>query len=295
MQIEDMMMPLFIRCGVFASLVCLALACTLSASASGAATITVTSLADDGGAGELGAAITAANASPGSTITFASGINGTITLTSALPTITAGMTIQGAYVIAVDGAAEYRPFYINAPGASVTISGLTIRNGSDEADNLGGAGIYMEAGSLTLVDCTLGGNGANGIHTLYQNGTGVGGGIFNNGTASLTNCALVGNCAELSGGGIYNGGALELTNCTLAGNFTSAAPDPFYKPGVGGGIENVGSATLTNCTLSENIALDVGGGIDNGRQVEQFFHVRRPLGPDLGFAHLALNGRSQTR
>ena len=126
----------------------------------------VTSLADDGGPGQLRAAISAANADAGSTITFQSGLSGTITLSptlQALPIILVNTTIQGPgeSLIAVDGRGTYRPFEINAPGASVDLSGLTIQHGSDP-DALGGGGILLDAGDLTLSDCTLSGNIATG-------------------------------------------------------------------------------------------------------------------------------------
>ncbi len=57
-----------------------------------AATFTVTTL-NDSGAGSLRAAITSVSA--GDTIVFQSGLTGTITLASALPTINANLTIQG--------------------------------------------------------------------------------------------------------------------------------------------------------------------------------------------------------
>src|SRR5580692_8663196 len=68
-------------------------------------TLTVSSLADNNGAGELRAAITSANANPGSTIIFKSGLTGVIKLSSGLPTITASMTIEGpgASPLAIDG------------------------------------------------------------------------------------------------------------------------------------------------------------------------------------------------
>ena len=97
-----------------------------------AATITVTSLADDGGPGEIRSAISTANASSGSTITFKSGLSGTVTLTSGLPPITASVTINGPgeASIAIDGANLYRPFVINNSSATVNIEAIAIQNGS---------------------------------------------------------------------------------------------------------------------------------------------------------------------
>ena len=103
-----------------ASLCFAALACTCPASA---ATITVTSLADNGGAGDCGRRSTPRMPTPGSTIIFKGGMVGTITLTSALPTIICTTTIQGpgASAIGVSGAGKYRPFKIDIGSGTVTI------------------------------------------------------------------------------------------------------------------------------------------------------------------------------
>lgn len=84
----------------------------------------IVSTTSDGGAGSLRAAITSANASPGSVIDFnigASGVVQTITPASALPTITAAVTI--------DGTTE--PGYTNTPlinlnGAGLNATGLQL-------------------------------------------------------------------------------------------------------------------------------------------------------------------------
>jgi CSLREA domain-containing protein len=128
--------------------------------------------------------------------------------------------------------------------AAVQLSGLTIQNGSSDS----GGGIY-NGGTLTLTNCTLNGNSAGRIG-------GYGGGIYNGGTLTLTNCTLSSNSAY-NGGGISNGGTLMLENCTLSGN---SSPDG--GGGSGGGIGNDGTATLTNCTLSGNSGAN-GGGIYN--------------------------------
>ncbi len=222
-------------------------------------TYNVTSLADDGGPGELRAAISAANANAGSTITFQSGLSGTITLSptlQALPTILVPTTIQGPgeSLIAVDGRGTYRPFEINAPGASVALSGLTIQNGAD-AGGTGGGGILLDAGDLALSDCTLSGNTA----------TGNGGGLSNYGTATITHCTFSNNHGY-NGGGIYNytysgnGGLTTLTGCTLTGNSATINGGGVYDYTYSG---TGGNTTLTRTTLSKNSAGGNGAGIYN--------------------------------
>ena len=112
-----------------------------------------------------------------------------------------------------------------------------------------GAGIYNEMySSLTMTDCTLSNN--------Y--GADLGGGLLNEGTATMVGCTISGNSAKKTsptpgqGGGVDNGGTMTLTNCTVGGNYA------YFS---GGGVDNGGSAntlTLTNCTVSGNSS---GGGV----------------------------------
>jgi fibronectin-binding autotransporter adhesin len=81
-----------------------------------------------------------------------------------------------------------------------------------------------------------------------------GGGLENNGTATLADCTISGNTAGLLGGGLNNDGTLTLTQCTISGNSS-----PF-----GAGLFNNGMATLAGCTLSANTAAKIGGGLNNG-------------------------------
>ena len=82
-----------------------------------------------------------------------------------------------------------------------------------------GGGIYNNAGSssnLTLINVTISGNHATKAFT----NTGLGGGIYNDGSAKLTNVTIANNTAAVSGGGIYDNNALGfvLENSVVAGN-----------------------------------------------------------------------------
>jgi predicted outer membrane repeat protein len=149
--------------------------------------------------------------------------------------------------LGVDAQHASRVFYIS-PGKTVTISGLTIINGSAPADYCFGGGIYNDHATLTVSNCTISGNAAV---------PGTGGGIYNNaGTLAVNSTTLSGNSAW-PGGGICNdaGGTLRITDSTLSGN-----SDNGYN--FGGGILNIGILTITNSTFSGNSA-DAGGGIYN--------------------------------
>jgi hypothetical protein len=218
-----------------------------------AATIIVMN-ANDSGPGSLRQAL--ADANDGDTVNFDSSLNGqTITLASGQLSVNDSVTISGpgADILAVSGNHASRVFYIGF-GKTVTISGLTITNGTINGN---GGGIYNDHATLTVSNSTLSGNSA----------TTDGGGIFNyaihgSATLTITNSTLSGNSASSGGGGIFNYGAfgnatLEVLNSTLSGNSAAA----------GGGLSNLGDfgsgmLEVLNSTLSGNSA-SLGGGIRN--------------------------------
>jgi hypothetical protein len=159
------------------------------------------------------------------------------------------ITGGGASTTIIDGNKSVRPnsrVLVAGSGITVSISGVTIRNGG--TGGVGG-GIF-NAGTLTLTNSTVSGNNADGD----------GGGIYNanGGTATLTNITVSGNNVGVDGGGVFNdgGGTMTLTNSTVSGN--NAGDDA-------GGVRNVNGGTmmLTNTTVSGNNAGDGGGGIRN--------------------------------
>src|SRR5262245_51714534 len=151
---------------------------------------TVTTLGDGNVPGTLRGAITLTPA--GGVVDFLPGLSGTITLTSIL-SINKSLTIQGpgAGLVTVSGAGKTRIFNV-ASGADVTISGLTIANGSGPAF-FGDSAAITNSGNLTLADCkvdsTPGGGLANHAVLTVTNGTFTNnvGGLSNDGTATVTN------------------------------------------------------------------------------------------------------------
>src|SRR5215472_19135987 len=117
-------------------------------------TFLVSTLADSGD-GSLRQAVLDANANPGANqIVFASGLQGTIALTSGELDITNKLTITGpgADQLAVSGSDASRVFAI-AAGVTAEIDALTITHG--RATQGGGIDNF---GSLTLSQCTLSAN-----------------------------------------------------------------------------------------------------------------------------------------
>ena len=212
----------------------------------------ITSTADSG-PGTLRAAL--AGAATGDIID-ASGLTGTIALTSGQLNVSNSVTVlgPGPGALTVSGNNASRVF--NVTGTNVTISGLTIANGQSP---LNGAGINAggSPGSVvTINNCIVTNNST----------TQSGGGICNNAGVMLTitNCTLAGNSAQSgNGGGIYNqNGMLTVVASTLSSN----------SAGVGGGIDNDGGSggnatmTLNTSTISSNSAYEGGGGILNWGQ-----------------------------
>ena len=166
------------------------LAATLLApTAAGAAPVTVTTMADSG-PGSLRSAIAAA--SSGDAISFASGLSGTVTLTSGPLVIDKTLAIDGPGVslLTISGNHASRVFFINpgAPGAltgppattpTVSIARLRIADGLAQGAAAGAGDIAGGAGGSA----------------------GMGGGIFiNRAAVTLTGVAVSGNAA--TGGGI---------------------------------------------------------------------------------------------
>jgi hypothetical protein len=219
-----------------------------------AATITVTNT-NDSGLGSLRHALAIAN--DGDAITIA--VTGSIVLTTGELLVNKSVIISGprAGNLVVDGNASSRVFHI-ASDQSVSIAGLTVRNGIATTND--GGGIYNDHAALTLNDCTITGNVA-----------GYGGGIYNDGslhgsaTLEINSCTIRGNSATHTGGGIYNNGSsngiasLTISSSTLSDNSAR----------LGGGIYNDGFdiggdaiLTVTNSSFGANSA-DFGGCVFN--------------------------------
>src|SRR6266478_1987879 len=112
-----------------------------------AATIPVTSLADDGPGTLRDAIVHAAN---GDTIVFS--VTGRIVLKTGELRVTTNVRILGPGPgnLSVDGNSESRVFHIT-PVTDVLISGLTITNGLHRGDTFdGGGGILNQYASLTV-------------------------------------------------------------------------------------------------------------------------------------------------
>lgn len=175
------------------------------------------------------------------------GVAGTITLASALPNITADVSINGpgASQLTISGNNNFRVFSLTLSSGLVSFSGLTITNGRISNDV--GGGIYNQSSAnVKVTDSTI----SNGFAIL-------GGGIANSstGTFTITNSTLINNSSS-TGGGCYNGlGTLNIINSTLNNNLANS--------GNGGGIITGSTLNIINSTLHGNFAGGRGGAIYN--------------------------------
>jgi CSLREA domain-containing protein len=199
----------------------------------------------------------------GDTIAFHSGLSGTITINAGLGALVVrrNLTITGpgASTITVSGNNASRVLALSNgtfSGPSLTVSGLTLTNGSASSSQGGGA-ILNDHGRLTLQNCIV-----------TNSAAGAGGGIYNDGTNGgsatliLTSCTVSNNFADF-GGGIYNDGyqgtaTTTVTSCVFNNNTANAGSGgAFFNDGTSGGSA---SLSLTNTTLGTNSAA-FGGGI----------------------------------
>ena len=233
------------------------------------------------------------------TITFS--LSGTITLGSALPTIsdTAVLTIDGAgQSVTISGNNLVRMVTVNSL-AVLTVHQLTIANGStivygggienygtltitnsvftnNHSTDYHGGAIYNQSGLLTITESTFSSN------TAHQRG----GGIYSlGGVVNITSTAFSNNTAA-DGGGIYSydctltiadstfsennapngggGGIYSIYGPLTISNTSFAANGASWGSGGGGIYNKVGLLTIANSTFSENSASgSPGGGIFN--------------------------------
>ncbi len=190
-------------------------------------------------------------------INFRPGLAGSITTQATVFGLYIGraVTIQGpgARVLTLTGNSVSRIFNIAA--TNVKVSGLTLTNGrnpgSATPSKYGGA-IYNPGGA-TLTECTISNN------TAAFNGDGAG--VFNasGATLALIRCNLSGNYAEEFGGGIYNDGIFSATNCTFS------ADSAFRGGGIISRFNNgASSSVLRNCTITGCLAFNNDSGGQGG-------------------------------
>jgi hypothetical protein len=234
--------------------------------AASAATLHVTSGADDGTAGTLRQVI--GSAGNGDTVVIDPGVQpqlgtqrGGIVIS---PTGPFSLTVEGrgARSTTITGEGTASTFELLGRcgcGPTLTISGVTLTGGGGSD----GGAIFLDSGtSATLTAVRLSGNAVseidgpafggavedagvmtlNGVTAEGNSASTEGGALFVSGTAQINNSTISGNTAILGGGGIYTDGRSVLVGDTLAGNSVTN--------GSGG---NLGIGTSGTTTLSDTI------------------------------------------
>lgn len=210
--------------------------------------LAVTSLADSGPGTLRSAIMQADSGSAGETYAIRFKVGGTIMLESALPDLSQSMSLIGpaARRLTVErdpkATSDFGIFVVDA-GVKVGISGMTIAYGLTSASGSGGG--IDNHGALVLSGATITGN-------LAMDG----GGLYNDGTATVRNSVIVRNQPGLvqNGGGIYNSGTLTVCDTTISSNQVRLE---------GGGIYNSGTLSVRGGKISSDAAVSNGGGIYN--------------------------------
>jgi predicted outer membrane repeat protein len=220
-------------------------------------TFTVDSLADPSDPGHTtlhdALALAQTTPQPSDKVVFASGLSGSVNLTTVLPNIYHPLEINGpgASQLAISGQNARGIFHaVGLTNPGLQISGLTLTNGNNVADTRGGA-IFLAGGSPARVsDTVLTGNTA-------QNGGAI---DALNGSLDIQRSTFTGNTSTGidSGGAIHTFGStdLSISDSVISGN----------SGDTGGGIQTDnsgigGSLLIQGSTVSGNSATGCCGGI----------------------------------
>ncbi|MGB2897344.1 MAG: choice-of-anchor Q domain-containing protein [Anaerolineales bacterium] len=173
----------------------------------------------------------------------------TFTTQNSISTLDGGGTVLTVYIgvgieAAMDRFVIQNGFNGNG-GGIINWGNLTITN-STVTQNLKGGGIWnTDIGVLNMDNCIVSDN----VSDAFSSNSG--GGIKNNGEATITQTTISGNSANNQGGGIVNTSTVSLVQSTISDNEAAS----------GGGIQNNGTLFLEDSTVSGNQATSRGGGI----------------------------------
>jgi hypothetical protein len=227
----------------------LAIASTLAAAstATPALEFVVNSSTDDG-PGSLRAAITQANAAPGTDQISFSGVS-EITLNSGQIDITDDLIINGPDEgVVISGNGNSRIFGVTQQGASLSLGSVVLING--RAENAGGGTNCGAGAPRGGAICSLGPLGLRSSRILDSESVDSrGGAIFvaTDGLVSLEDCALIGNTALAQGGAAdIVAGNLIVSNCTISANVTT------NTSAYGGALYVTAPTSINRTTFSGN-------------------------------------------
>ena len=188
-------------------------------------------------------------------------VSGTITLTTGSIVYDKTLVIEGTGMDAlfISGSDLVTPLVVS--GGSTTISGLTLRDGSEGSGIPGVAGGMAFAGDtlhmrdVRITECRLTGSGGNvrtggGLRAVAQQ-------------VRIHDCEFTLNniLPEASDNGAARGGGayivsddVLLRSTTISGNIARGRQNQFTGQSAGGGLYLYGNGRVENCTIIDNIA-----------------------------------------
>jgi hypothetical protein len=232
-------------------------------------TLTVTTVADvtDPGDGKLSLreALGRANATAeADRIVFARALEGqTLVLAGGELVVDEDLVIDGdrdddGRRVTLSGGDRSRVLHVAGSETDLVLTDLTLLDGFNNVDP-NGAGIFLEGGSLGLLDSTIRDCRIEPAGSGYQyNPSGSGISASSGSRLNIVRSEVADNYAAgySSGGGIYLvDGALYIEDSKISGN----------NAYMGGGIASRGITHITRSTIYDNGAYYTGGGIDAGQ------------------------------
>jgi len=193
-------------------------------------------------------AVTAANGSNGrDLITFANGLQGTITLNGTQLALTDNVDIigPGSGQLTISGNNQSRIFYSGTTGKTITLEGLTLTNGHSIGS---GGAVSFDYASGVLRDVVI----------VNSSATTSGGGIYAGYSSNLIleNCVIENNAASSSG----YGGGIQTVYCYNVAIADSVIADNTSYYGGGIGLNANVHNTIDNTIIHGNTS-HAGGGI----------------------------------
>ena len=219
-----------------------------------AATFIVTNTHDDG-PGSLRQTISDTLTSPGwDQITFDPNVDGqTITLSSGQLVISGELDIDASDLpngVSISGNDQFRVIFIES-NAKVTLQNLTIQNGTTLTGfgacvTLCGGGVFAGRDSeVSIIDSQVINNFGNSA-----------GGIFNDGSMTISGTLVSENRSAFDGGGIRSGyNKITITHSSIVSNVTE------MEFGGAGIYDELGDLLIESSTIAYNRAEGAGGGI----------------------------------
>ena len=163
-------------------------------------------------------------------------------------------------------------FIVASPEGRVSITGITVSDGSPTTASPGSCILVSEGSGLSLDSVVIekcSADAGGGIaswgdlqvvnSTIRHNSARLGGGVFTAGSMTMRSSVVYSNKGQ-QGGGINNNDDFHtatIINSTITGNNASGG---LNIGAYGGGIFNFGPMDMTNVTIAENSSADAGAG-----------------------------------